>query len=114
MVKGRSSPSTTSFRKRRKWLIYPALLGGAALLADGTLTPAVTVTTAIEGLKGVALGPATPINSQTTVIWVTFTILLILFLNSSVFGTVSDRQGLRAPDADLVLLFGGLWDRQLD
>ena len=24
----------------------------AALLADGTLTPAVTVTTAIEGLKG--------------------------------------------------------------
>lgn len=39
-------------RKRRKWLIYPALLGGAALLADGTLTPAVTVTTAIEGSRG--------------------------------------------------------------
>ena len=94
-------------RKRRKWLIYPALLGGAALLADGTLTPAVTVTTAIEGLKGVALGPATPINSQTTVIWVTFTILLILFLIPR-FGTVL------IPDADLVLLFGGLWDRQLD
>lgn len=79
-------------RKRRKWLIYPALLGGAALLADGTLTPAVTVTTAIEGLKGVVLGPATPINSQTTVIWVTFTILLILFLIQR-FGTALIGKG---------------------
>src|SRR5699024_8263162 len=35
-------------RRRKKWLIYPALIGGAALLADGMLTPAVTVTTAIE------------------------------------------------------------------
>ena len=34
-----------------KWLIIPAMLGGAALLADGILTPAVTVTTAIEGLR---------------------------------------------------------------
>ncbi len=38
-------------RHRGKWLAVPALLGGAALLADGTLTPAVTVTSAIEGLK---------------------------------------------------------------
>ena len=30
-----------------KWLILPAMIGGAALLADGVLTPAVTVTTAI-------------------------------------------------------------------
>ncbi|KRL83563.1 Kup system potassium uptake protein [Ligilactobacillus apodemi DSM 16634 = JCM 16172] len=29
-------------RQHKKWLIYPALIGGAALLADGTLTPAVT------------------------------------------------------------------------
>lgn len=28
------------------------MIGGAALLADGVLTPAVTVTTAIEGLRG--------------------------------------------------------------
>ena len=38
-------------RKNSKWLIWPALIGGAAILADGTLTPAVTVTSAIEGLK---------------------------------------------------------------
>jgi len=36
-------------RNHGKWLIFPAMLGGAALLADGVLTPAVTVTTAVEG-----------------------------------------------------------------
>ena len=36
-----------------KWLIIPAMLGGAALLADGVLTPAVTVTTAVEGLRSI-------------------------------------------------------------
>ena len=79
-------------RKQRRWLIYPALLGGAALLADGTLTPAVTVTTAIEGLKGVAIGPTTPIQTQTTVIWVTFAILLVLFLIQR-FGTALIGKG---------------------
>ncbi len=41
----------TLVRQRAKWLLVPAVIGGAALLADGMLTPAVTVTTAIEGLK---------------------------------------------------------------
>lgn len=40
----------TLVRNRAKWLIVPAMIGGSALLADGTLTPAVTVTSAIEGL----------------------------------------------------------------
>lgn len=38
-----------------KWLIVPAMLGGAALLADGVLTPAVTVTSAVEGLRSIAM-----------------------------------------------------------
>ncbi|MGL6057737.1 MAG: KUP/HAK/KT family potassium transporter [Culicoidibacterales bacterium] len=41
----------TLVRKRAKWLIVPAVIGGAALLADGMITPAVTVTSAIEGLE---------------------------------------------------------------
>lgn len=73
-------------RQHKKWLIYPALIGGAALLADGTLTPAVTVTSAIEGLKGVHLGSKVWINSQSNVIIVTFSILLVLFLLQR-FGT---------------------------
>ncbi len=40
-------------RKRAKWLVYPAMIGGATLLADGMITPAVTVSAAIEGLKNV-------------------------------------------------------------
>ncbi|MES2419496.1 MAG: KUP/HAK/KT family potassium transporter [Bacteroidota bacterium] len=38
-------------RKRAKWLVIPAVIGGAALLADGIITPSITVTSAIEGLK---------------------------------------------------------------
>jgi len=41
----------TLVRKRSKWLVIPAMIGGSALLADGMLTPAVTVTSAVEGLK---------------------------------------------------------------
>ncbi|RYF95270.1 MAG: potassium transporter Kup, partial [Chitinophagaceae bacterium] len=40
-------------RRRKKWLVFPAIIGGAALLADGMLTPAFSVTSAIEGLKHV-------------------------------------------------------------
>src|SRR5688572_12009452 len=38
-------------RRRKKWLVVPAMIGGAALLADGMITPPITVTSAIEGLK---------------------------------------------------------------
>ncbi|MGN7205870.1 KUP/HAK/KT family potassium transporter [Pedobacter sp. SAFR-022] len=38
-------------RKKAKWLVVPAILGGCALLADGIITPSITVTTAIEGLQ---------------------------------------------------------------
>lgn len=38
-------------RKKAKWLVVPAVIGGAALLADGMITPSITVTSAIEGLK---------------------------------------------------------------
>ncbi len=34
-----------------KWLAIPAMLGGAALLADGIITPPISVASAIEGLQ---------------------------------------------------------------
>ena len=67
-------------KKRAKWLIIPALVGGAAILADGTLTPAVTVTTSIEGLKGLHFGKYMPVSDQNDVVLITITILLVLFL----------------------------------
>lgn len=38
-------------RRRAKWLILPAIIGGCALLADGIITPPITVSAAIEGLQ---------------------------------------------------------------
>ena len=67
-------------KKRAKWLIIPALIGGAAILADGTLTPAVTVTTAIEGLKEFKFGNLIPVSNQNDVVFITIAILLVLFL----------------------------------
>ncbi|MBC8054114.1 MAG: KUP/HAK/KT family potassium transporter [Sphingobacteriaceae bacterium] len=37
-------------KNKGKWLIIPAAVGGAALLADGIITPPFTVSAAIEGL----------------------------------------------------------------
>src|SRR6476619_4225814 len=41
-------------RRRRKWLVFVAMMGGAALLADGMITPPISVTSAVEGLILVA------------------------------------------------------------
>ncbi|HNL39895.1 MAG TPA: KUP/HAK/KT family potassium transporter, partial [Saprospiraceae bacterium] len=41
----------TLVRRREKWLLYPAILGGAAMLSDGMITPPITVSSAIEGLS---------------------------------------------------------------
>lgn len=46
-------------RQPRGWLYIVAALGAAMLIADGVITPAITVTTAVEGLRIVA--PATPV-----------------------------------------------------
>lgn len=34
-----------------KWLLFPAIIGGCTLLADGIITPPISVSSAIEGLK---------------------------------------------------------------
>ena len=38
-------------RFRKKWLIVPAIIGGSALLADGIITPPISISSAIEGLQ---------------------------------------------------------------
>ena len=62
-----------------KWLIIPAMIGGAALLADGILTPAVTVTTAIEGLRTIPAAHAIIGDNQHIVVMITIAILCTLF-----------------------------------
>jgi KUP system potassium uptake protein len=38
-------------KRKAKWLVIPAMIGGASLLADGIITPPLTVSAAIEGLR---------------------------------------------------------------
>ena len=66
-------------KKCAKWLIIPAMIGGAALLADGILTPAVTVTTAIEGLRTIPAAHAIIGDNQHIVVMITIIILCTLF-----------------------------------
>lgn len=70
-------------RRRGKWLVLPAMIGGAALLADGMITPAISVTSAIEGLKQV---PFLSDISQTSIIYIVIAILTVLFFLQQ-FGT---------------------------
>src|SRR5687767_13608227 len=41
----------TLVRRYANWLIVPAIIGGSALLADGIITPPISVSSAIEGLR---------------------------------------------------------------
>lgn len=70
----------TIIRKRAKWLLIPAIIGGAALLADSMITPPVTVTSAIEGLNIVV-----PLSTN-TIVAIVFIIITLLFLFQR-FGT---------------------------
>ena len=38
-------------RLKLKWLIIPTIIGGSALLADGIITPSISVSSAVEGLR---------------------------------------------------------------
>lgn len=61
-----------------KWLLYPAIIGGAFLLADGIITPPISISSAVEGLKIYSPGlPTVPI---------VILILVILFVAQQ-FGT---------------------------
>ena len=63
-----------------RWLIVPAMVGGAALLADGILTPAVTVTSAIEGLRTIEAVHRVIGDRQSIVVLIVIAILCGLFV----------------------------------
>jgi len=67
-------------RKRRRWIFIPAIIGGAALLADGVITPSITVISSVEGLQ--------LIRSQVPVIPISLVIIALLFIIQQ-FGTSS-------------------------
>src|SRR5580704_4286404 len=72
-------------RRQKRWLVLPAMIGGAALLADGMITPPISVTSAIEGLRQM---PALHNIEQRTIVFIVLGILVILFFLQQ-FGTDS-------------------------
>ena len=75
----------TLVRRRRKWLVIPAMLGGAALLADGMITPPISISSAIEGLRQVQGWENIERN---TIIYIVLGIMAVLFFMQQ-FGTAS-------------------------
>jgi KUP system potassium uptake protein len=72
-------------RRRRRWLVFSAMIGGAALLADGMITPPISVTSAVEGLRNIDfLGYI----SDRTIVYVVLAIIAGLFFLQQ-FGTAS-------------------------
>jgi KUP system potassium uptake protein len=71
-------------RRQKRWLVIPAMLGGAALLADGIITPPISITSAVEGLKELP----TFQNIEQYVVYIVLGILTLFFFLQQ-FGTAS-------------------------
>jgi KUP system potassium uptake protein len=72
-------------RRQKRWLVLPAMLGGAALLADGMITPPISVTSSIEGLRNIkGLGYI----EDSTIVYIVLAIISVLFFLQQ-FGTAS-------------------------
>ncbi|MEO6228889.1 MAG: KUP/HAK/KT family potassium transporter [Ferruginibacter sp.] len=72
-------------RRRRRWLVIAAMIGGAALLADGMITPPISVTSAIEGLRNI---PVLSDIADVTIVRIVLVIISLLFFVQQ-FGTAS-------------------------
>jgi KUP system potassium uptake protein len=72
-------------RRRKKWLVMPSMIGGAALLADGIITPPISITSSIEGLRKL---PALQDITTITIVVIVLTILALFFFMQQ-FGTAS-------------------------
>src|SRR6478736_10015162 len=64
-----------------QWLIVPAIIGGSALLADGIITPPISISSAVEGIRAFY-----PTMETKTIISIVIAILFILFTIQQ-FGT---------------------------
>jgi|688.fasta_scaffold02332_3 KUP system potassium uptake protein len=75
----------TLVRRRRKWLVVPAMIGGAALLSEGIITPPISVTSAVEGLTQL---PALAHITEMQIVYIVLCIIAVLFFMQQ-FGTAS-------------------------
>ncbi|MGO1260188.1 MAG: KUP/HAK/KT family potassium transporter, partial [Bifidobacterium mongoliense] len=66
-------------RRHGAWLAIPAMVGGAAFLADSVLTPAVSISSAVEGLKTIPLFQPVFTENPNLSLIITVLIIIILF-----------------------------------
>ncbi len=71
-------------RRHAKWLTLPAIIGGATLLADGIITPPISVASAVEGLKMLHHKDGTPFVTDTVPLVIVILTILFIF---QIFGT---------------------------
>ena len=72
-------------RRRKRWLVIVAMIGGAALLADGMITPPISVASAVEGLRNIQ---SLSSISDNTIVGIVLGIIAALFFMQQ-FGTAS-------------------------
>jgi KUP system potassium uptake protein len=65
-------------RTKLKWLAIPAIIGGSTLLADGIITPSISVSAAVEGLR--------VYNAQLNTLPIVIAIIIMFFMIQQ-FGT---------------------------
>ena len=73
-------------RRYRKWLYVPAIIGAGTLLADGIITPPISVASAVEGLNGVHGLEAIIIPGNALTVGIIIGIISLLFFFQQ-FGT---------------------------
>jgi len=73
-------------RRYGKWLAIPAIIGAGTLLADGIITPPISVTSAIEGLSNVPSLSTAFVPGSGLIIGIVIGIILLLFFFQQ-FGT---------------------------
>lgn len=77
----------TLVRRRKRWLVLPAMIGGAALLADGMITPPISITSAVEGLRQIPVFAGLQ-NDERTIIYIVLAIITLIFFLQQ-FGSAS-------------------------
>lgn len=73
-------------RRYGKWLAIPAIVGAGTLLADGIITPPISVTSAIEGLNLVPAFASVIVPGNNLILIIVISIIILLFFFQQ-FGT---------------------------
>lgn len=73
-------------QRKVKWIIIPALIGCATLMADGFITPAISISSAIEGINYL-FPPGEKIQTLPIVVGIIFGLFLVQQFGTAMLGT---------------------------